>query len=44
MGVAVLVLTDRSMTTYLIGGLLLWQASLYLAAPVYGLFYKSCDE
>jgi cellulose synthase/poly-beta-1,6-N-acetylglucosamine synthase-like glycosyltransferase len=44
MGVAVLILTGHSATTYLIGGLLLWQASLYLAAPVYGLFYKSCTE
>jgi cellulose synthase/poly-beta-1,6-N-acetylglucosamine synthase-like glycosyltransferase len=44
MGMAVLALTGSTATTYLIGGLLLWQASLYLAAPVYGLFYKSCDE
>jgi cellulose synthase/poly-beta-1,6-N-acetylglucosamine synthase-like glycosyltransferase len=43
-GIAVLFLSDRSATTFLIGGLLLWQASLYLAAPVYGLFYKSCTE
>ncbi len=44
MGIAVLALTGSTATTYLIGGLLLWQASLYLAAPVYGIFYKSCDE
>jgi hypothetical protein len=43
LGAAVLALSDNSATTYLIGGLLLWQASLYLAAPVYSLFYKSCD-
>jgi cellulose synthase/poly-beta-1,6-N-acetylglucosamine synthase-like glycosyltransferase len=42
LGAAVLFLTGRSATTYLIGGLLLWQASLYLAAPIYSLFYKSC--
>jgi cellulose synthase/poly-beta-1,6-N-acetylglucosamine synthase-like glycosyltransferase len=43
LGAAVLALTGNSATTYLIGGLLLWQASLYLAAPAYSLFYKSCD-
>jgi cellulose synthase/poly-beta-1,6-N-acetylglucosamine synthase-like glycosyltransferase len=44
MGIAVLVLSDRTANTYLIGGLLIWQASIYLAAPVYSLFYKSCTE
>ena len=43
-GVSVLALTDRAPNTYFIGGLLLWQSSLYLVAPVYGVFYKSCDE
>jgi len=42
MGVAVLALADRSPNTYFIGGLLLWQSSLYLAAPVYSLVYKAC--
>jgi hypothetical protein len=44
LGAAVLGFTDRSADAILVGGLLLWQASLYLAAPVYSLFYKSCDE
>jgi hypothetical protein len=44
MGNAMLILTGQSATTYLFGGLLLWKASLYLAATVYGLFYKSCTE
>ena len=43
LGAAVLALTDRTPNTYFIGGLLLWQASLYLVAPIYGVFYKSCD-
>jgi cellulose synthase/poly-beta-1,6-N-acetylglucosamine synthase-like glycosyltransferase len=42
LGVAVLTLADRALNTYFIGGLLLWQASLYLTSPIYGLFYKSC--
>jgi cellulose synthase/poly-beta-1,6-N-acetylglucosamine synthase-like glycosyltransferase len=44
LGAAVLGFTDRSANAILIGCLLLWQASLYLAAPLYSLFYKSCDE
>ena len=43
MGAAVLALADRSPNTYFIGGLLLWQSTLYLAAPVYSLFYKACN-
>jgi cellulose synthase/poly-beta-1,6-N-acetylglucosamine synthase-like glycosyltransferase len=43
LGVAVLALADRTPNTYFIGGLLLWQSSLYLIAPLYGVFYKSCD-
>ena len=43
LGVAVLALADRTPNTYFIGGLLLWQSSLYLVAPLYGVFYKSCD-
>jgi hypothetical protein len=43
MGAAVLVLADRTLNTYFIGGLLLFQSSLYLTSPLYGLFYKSCD-
>jgi cellulose synthase/poly-beta-1,6-N-acetylglucosamine synthase-like glycosyltransferase len=42
LGAAVLGLADRNPNTYFIGGLLLWQATLYLAAPVYSLFYKAC--
>ena len=30
--------------TYFIGGLLLWQSSLYLTAPIYGLFYKTMTD
>jgi cellulose synthase/poly-beta-1,6-N-acetylglucosamine synthase-like glycosyltransferase len=40
--IAVLALTPMSSDTLLIGGLLLWQASLFLAAPIFGLFYKAC--
>ena len=43
LGVMVLALVDPSPNTYFIGGLLLWQSTLYLASPIYGLFYKSCD-
>jgi cellulose synthase/poly-beta-1,6-N-acetylglucosamine synthase-like glycosyltransferase len=42
LGAAVLALADRTPNTYFIGGLLLWQATLYLAAPIYSLFYKAC--
>jgi cellulose synthase/poly-beta-1,6-N-acetylglucosamine synthase-like glycosyltransferase len=42
LGTAVLALADRTPNTFFIGGLLVWQASLYLAAPVYSLFYKAC--
>jgi hypothetical protein len=41
--VMVLALVDPSPNTYFIGGLLLWQSTLYLTSPIYGLFYKSCD-
>ena len=44
MGVAVLAFADRAPNTYFIGGLLLWQSSLYLTSPLYGLFYKSCSD
>jgi len=43
LGAAVLALAERTPNTYFIGGLLLWQSSLYLVAPIYGVFYKSCD-
>ena len=43
LGAAVLALANRTPNTYFIGGLLLWQSSLYLVAPIYGVFYKSCD-
>jgi cellulose synthase/poly-beta-1,6-N-acetylglucosamine synthase-like glycosyltransferase len=33
----------HSLNAYFIGGVLLWQSTVYLAAPVYSLFYKSCD-
>jgi cellulose synthase/poly-beta-1,6-N-acetylglucosamine synthase-like glycosyltransferase len=42
-GALVLALADRTPNTYFVGGLLLWQSSLYLTSPVYGLFYKSCE-
>jgi cellulose synthase/poly-beta-1,6-N-acetylglucosamine synthase-like glycosyltransferase len=42
LGSAVLALADRTPNTYFIGGLLLWQATLYLAAPMYSLYYKAC--
>jgi cellulose synthase/poly-beta-1,6-N-acetylglucosamine synthase-like glycosyltransferase len=42
LGAAVLALADRTPNTYFIGGLLLWQSTLYLAAPMYSLFYKAC--
>jgi len=41
-GAAVFALADRTPNSFLIGGLLLWQSSLYLAAPAYSLFYKAC--
>jgi cellulose synthase/poly-beta-1,6-N-acetylglucosamine synthase-like glycosyltransferase len=44
LGIGVLGFTDTSANAILVGCLLLWQASLYLAAPVYSLFYKSCTE
>jgi cellulose synthase/poly-beta-1,6-N-acetylglucosamine synthase-like glycosyltransferase len=43
LGVAVLSMGDRVPNTFFIGGLLLLQSSLFLASPIYGLFYKSCD-
>jgi cellulose synthase/poly-beta-1,6-N-acetylglucosamine synthase-like glycosyltransferase len=43
LGVSVLALADRSPNTYFVGSLLLFQSSLYLISPIYGLFYKSCD-
>jgi hypothetical protein len=43
LGTTILALADRTANTYFIGGLLLWQSSLYLVAPIYGVFYKSCD-
>ena len=42
-GLGILALADRTPNTYFVGGLLLWQSSLYLTSPIYGLFYKSCD-
>jgi len=44
LGAAVLALTDRTPNTFFIGGLLLWQSSLYLTSPIYGLFYKGCTD
>lgn len=41
-GAAVFALADRTPNSFFIGGLLLWQSSLYLAAPAYSLFYKAC--
>lgn len=43
MGATILVVGDRTPNTYFVGGLLLFQSSLYLTSPIYGLFYKSCD-
>jgi cellulose synthase/poly-beta-1,6-N-acetylglucosamine synthase-like glycosyltransferase len=43
LGVAVLAIGDRVPNTFFIGGLLLWQSSLFLTSPIYGLFYKSCE-
>lgn len=42
-GTSLLTLTDRSPNTFFIGSLLLFQSSLYLTSPIYGMFYKSCD-
>ncbi|MGD0613633.1 MAG: glycosyltransferase [Anaerolineales bacterium] len=42
LGTAVLALADRTPNSIFIGGLLLWQSSLYLTSPIYGLFYKGC--
>jgi cellulose synthase/poly-beta-1,6-N-acetylglucosamine synthase-like glycosyltransferase len=44
LGTTILILADHTANTYFIGGLLLWQSSLYLVAPIYGVFYKSCDN
>ena len=43
LGVTVLAIAKPTLDTYFVGGLLLWQSSLYLVAPIYGVFYKSCD-
>ncbi len=43
MGFAVLAAGDRTPNTYFVSGLLIFQSSLYLTAPIYSLFYKSCD-
>jgi len=42
-GAAVFALADRTPNSFFIGGLLLWQSTLYLAAPAYSLFYKACN-
>jgi cellulose synthase/poly-beta-1,6-N-acetylglucosamine synthase-like glycosyltransferase len=42
MGFAVLSPGDRTPNTFFVGGLLIFQSSLYLTAPIYSLFYKSC--
>jgi cellulose synthase/poly-beta-1,6-N-acetylglucosamine synthase-like glycosyltransferase len=44
LGAAILTLADHSPNTYFTGGLLLWQSSLYLTAPIYGLFYKTMTD
>ena len=41
---AVFVIAEHSATTLFISGFLFWQSSLYMATPVYGLFYKSCPD
>jgi glycosyltransferase involved in cell wall biosynthesis len=44
LGVLVLGFSVHTAEAVLIGALLVWQAGLYLAAPVYSLFYKSCED
>ncbi len=44
LGAMVLALADRTPNTYFVGGLLVWQSSVYLISPIYGLFYKSCTD
>jgi cellulose synthase/poly-beta-1,6-N-acetylglucosamine synthase-like glycosyltransferase len=39
---AVLLIAERTANSYFISSLLLWQSSLYLAAPVYSLLYRAC--
>jgi cellulose synthase/poly-beta-1,6-N-acetylglucosamine synthase-like glycosyltransferase len=43
LGAAVFALADRTPNSFFIGGLLLWQSTLYLAAPAYSLYYKACN-
>jgi cellulose synthase/poly-beta-1,6-N-acetylglucosamine synthase-like glycosyltransferase len=42
-GVALLLLAEPIPATLFLGGMLLWQSSLYLIAPIYSLFYKACS-
>jgi len=44
MAAAVFSITQHTATSLFISGFLLWQSSLYLAAPAYSLFYKSCPD
>jgi len=44
MAIAVFVIATHSTTSLFISGFLFWQSSLYLASPVYSLFYKSCPD
>ena len=44
LGAAILAWADRTPNTYFIGALLLWQSSLYLTSPIYGLFYKTSTD
>jgi hypothetical protein len=39
---AVLFIAERTPNSYFLASLLLWQSSLYLAAPAYSLLYKAC--
>jgi cellulose synthase/poly-beta-1,6-N-acetylglucosamine synthase-like glycosyltransferase len=41
---AVFFIAQHSATTLFISGFLFWQSSLYMASPVYSLFYKSCPD
>ncbi len=44
MAAAVFILTHHTATSLFISGFLGWQSSLYLATPIYSLFYKSCPD
>jgi cellulose synthase/poly-beta-1,6-N-acetylglucosamine synthase-like glycosyltransferase len=44
MAIAVFAITGHTVTSLFISGFLFWQSSLYMASPVYSLFYKSCPD